>query len=71
VQITNQKSQIANGLLCFTTVLIKVLYVVLVLSTLALLWAAAACYMRVRRHLAARHEAEAEHDRTRAAQGQG
>jgi hypothetical protein len=38
-------------------VLIKILYAVLVLSTLALLWAAGACYMRVRRHLAAKHEA--------------
>jgi hypothetical protein len=43
-------------------VLIKILYVVLVLSTVALLWAAAACYVRVRRHLAAKHEAE-EHPR--------
>jgi len=37
-------------------VLIKILYVVLVLSTVALLWVAAACYVRVRRHLAAKHE---------------
>ena len=39
-----------------TSVLIKVLYAVLVVSMLALLWAAGASYMRVRRHLAARHE---------------
>jgi hypothetical protein len=38
------------------TVLIKILYAVLVVSMLALLWAAGACYMRVRRHLATRHE---------------
>ena len=38
------------------TVLIKILYVVLVLSTVALLLAAAAAYVRVRRHLAAKHE---------------
>ncbi len=31
--------------------LIKLLYVVLVLSFGALVWAAVACYMRVRRHL--------------------
>jgi hypothetical protein len=37
-------------------VLIKILYVVLVLCTVALLWAAAAVYVRVRRHLAAKHE---------------
>jgi organic hydroperoxide reductase OsmC/OhrA len=45
----------------------KVLYVVLVLSTVALLWAAAACYMRVKRHLAAKHESvvEAEHEARR------
>jgi hypothetical protein len=43
-------------------VLIKILYAVLVLSTLALLWAAGACYVRVRRHLAAKHEAE-EHEK--------
>jgi hypothetical protein len=49
-------------------VLIKILYVVLVLSTLALLWAAAAAYVRVRRHLAAKHETE-EHQPRRAARG--
>jgi hypothetical protein len=32
-------------------VLIKLLYVVLVLSFVALVWAAGACYVRVRRHL--------------------
>jgi hypothetical protein len=32
-------------------VLIKLLYLVLVLSFVALVWAAGACYMRVRRHL--------------------
>jgi len=46
-------------------VLIKILYLVLLLSTIALLWAAGACYIRVRRHLAARHEGEAEHERQR------
>ena len=50
------------------TVLIKILYVVLVLSTVALLWAAAAVYVRVRRHLAAKHEAE-EHKPRQAARG--
>jgi hypothetical protein len=39
-------------------VLIKILYVVLVLSLVALLWAAGACYMRVRRHLTAKHDVE-------------
>ena len=47
----------------------KILYLVLVLSMVALLWAAGACYVRVRRHLAARHEAEAEHERRHAARG--
>jgi hypothetical protein len=32
-------------------VLIKILYVILVLSVLALLWAVGACFLRVRRHL--------------------
>jgi len=32
-------------------VLIKTLYLILVLSTLALLWAVGAIYLRVRRHL--------------------
>ncbi|MBZ5568232.1 MAG: hypothetical protein LAN64_10330 [Acidobacteriia bacterium] len=36
--------------------LIKILYVVLVVSMLALLSAAGACYVRVRRHLAAKQE---------------
>ena len=36
--------------------LIKILYVALVISTVALLLAAAAAYVRVRRHLAAKHE---------------
>jgi hypothetical protein len=53
--------------------LIKILYVVLVLSTVALLWAAAAAYVRVRRHLAAKHEGPAgggeEHQPRRAARG--
>ncbi|MBZ5629232.1 MAG: hypothetical protein LAO06_10260 [Acidobacteriia bacterium] len=35
---------------------IKILYVVLLVSMLALLWAAGACYVRVRRHLAAKHD---------------
>ena len=38
-------------------VLIKILYVVLVLSTLSLLWAAGACYLRVRRHMTASEKA--------------
>ena len=43
--------------------LIKILYVVLVLCTGALLWAAAAAYVRVRRHMAAKpHEAERENE---------
>jgi hypothetical protein len=55
-------------------VLIKILYVVLVLSTVALLWAAAACYVRVRRHLAAKHEglaggSEEEHQPRHAVRG--
>jgi hypothetical protein len=49
-------------------VLIKILYVVLVLSTVALLLAAAAFYVRVRRHLAAKHEAE-EHKPRQAVRG--
>jgi len=49
-------------------VLIKILYAVLVLSMLALLWAAGAVYMRVRRHLTKRHEAE-EHDARHAVRG--
>ena len=51
------------GLYSYETVTIKILYAVLVLSTLALLGAAGACYVRVRRHLAARHDAEAEHEK--------
>jgi hypothetical protein len=46
-------------------VLIKVLYVVLVVSMVALLWAAGACYLRVRRHFSAKHEVE-EHEARRA-----
>ncbi|MGI9104128.1 MAG: hypothetical protein ACR2IF_16940 [Terriglobales bacterium] len=38
--------------------LIKVLYAVLVLSMLALIWAAGMCYLRVRRHWAAKHHEE-------------
>jgi hypothetical protein len=54
--------------------LIKILYVVLVLSTVALLCAAAAAYVRVRRHLAAKHEghaggSEEEHQASTAARG--
>ena len=59
--IVNLQSAIVNGSGILTTVLIKILYVVLVLSTVALLWAAGACYLRVRRHFAAKHEAE-EHE---------
>ncbi|MGZ4822484.1 MAG: hypothetical protein ACXVZM_12840 [Terriglobales bacterium] len=51
--------------------LIKILYVGLVLSTVALLWAAGACYVRVRRHLAAKHEAEAELEKPHAARRHG
>jgi len=45
-------------------VLIKILYVILVLSTLALLGAAAAIFVRIRRHMAAgkTREGEAEHE---------
>jgi hypothetical protein len=55
-------------------VLIKILYVVLVLSTVALLLAAAAAYVRVRRHLAAKHEglaggSEEEHQPRQAVRG--
>jgi hypothetical protein len=50
---------------------IKILYVVLVLSMVALLWAAGACYVRVRRHFAARHEAEAEHEKPQTARRHG
>ena len=62
----------SSGIL--TTVLIKILYVVLVLSTVALLWAAAAAYVRVRRHLAAKHEglaggSEEEHKPRQAVRG--
>ena len=32
------------------------MYIILVLSTLALLWAAVACFLRVRRHMAASHK---------------
>jgi len=46
-------------------VLIKILYVVLVLSTVALLWAAGAVYVRIRRHLTTRpHEHDREHERS-------
>lgn len=62
------QSAICNPSVILSTVLIKSLYVVLVLSMVALLWAAAACYMRVRRHLAARHEAE-EHEARQASRG--
>jgi hypothetical protein len=62
------QSEIFNASVILTTVLIKILYVVLVLSTVALLWAAAAVYVRVRRHLAAKHEAE-EHKPRQAARG--
>jgi len=44
---------LAGGFGILSAVLIKVLYTFLVLSTLALLWAAAACFLRVRRHMAA------------------
>jgi hypothetical protein len=47
-------------------VLIKILYLILVLSTVALLWAAGAVYVRIRRHLAARpheHDRDREHER--------
>jgi hypothetical protein len=67
--IVNLQSAIVNSSGILTTVLI--LYLVLVLSTMALLWAAGACYVRVRRHLAARLEAEAEHERTQAARRHG
>jgi hypothetical protein len=50
------QSEIFSSSVILTTVLIKILYVVLVVSTVALLWVAAACYVRVRRHLAAKHE---------------
>ena len=56
------------SLLFLAAVLIKILYLVLVLSTVALLWAAGACYLRVRRHFAAKHEAE-EHEPRRAMRG--
>ena len=44
--------------------LIKILYVILVLSTVALLGAGIAIYVRVRRHMAASkaHESEAAHE---------
>ncbi|MGZ4826226.1 MAG: hypothetical protein ACXVY9_02600 [Terriglobales bacterium] len=48
--------------------LIRILYAVLVISTLALLYAAGAVYVRVRRHLAKRHEAE-EHEARQAVRG--
>ena len=68
------QSEIFNVSGILTTVLIKILYVVLVLSTVALLWAAAACYVRVRRHLAAKHEglaggSEEEHPPRQAVRG--
>jgi hypothetical protein len=36
-------------------VIIKALYVLLVLSTVALVWVAGAVYIKVRRHMAASH----------------
>ena len=70
----NLQSAIVNPSGILSTVLIKILYVVLVLSTVALLWAAAAAYVRVRRHLAAKHEglaggSEEEHQPRRAMRG--
>jgi hypothetical protein len=72
--ICNLQSAIGNPSVILTTVLIKILYVVLVLSTVALLWAAAAAYVRVRRHLAAKHEglagsSEEEHPPRQAVRG--
>jgi hypothetical protein len=52
-------------------VYIKILYGVLVISTVALLWAAGACYVRVRRHFAAKHEAEVEMEKPHVARRQG
>jgi hypothetical protein len=72
--LDNLQSAICNPSVILATVLIKILYVVLVLSTVALLWAAAAAYVRVRRHLAAKHEglaggSEEEHQPRQAVRG--
>jgi hypothetical protein len=68
VTLTHNSELKTRNSAILNAVLIKTLYVVLVLSMVALLWAATACYVRVRRHLAARHEAE-EHEARQASRG--